>query len=179
LLAAWPAGQNQPITSTLNSGGAVTANAAIVPAGANGSIAVNASHVTDVIIDVNGYFAPPAAGALSLFNLTPCRFFDSRFTGDRSPINGAVAVGVASSGCSVNPAAQAYVLNATVVPASDLGFLSLYPNGAPQPSASTLNADDLAVTSNMAIVPTSNGVINAYAPSPTHLILDIAAYFAP
>lgn len=66
-----------------------------------------------------------------------------------------------------------------MVPASDLGLLSLYPNGTPAPFASTLNADDLAVTSNMAIIPTSNGIVNALASSATHLILDVYGYFAP
>jgi sugar lactone lactonase YvrE len=42
-----------------------------------------------------------------------------------------------------------------------------------------LPASDLAVTSNMAIVPTSNGIVNARASSATHLILDVSGYFAP
>src|SRR5205807_1943938 len=38
-LTTWPAGQTQPLVSTLNAPtGAVTANAAIVPAGTNGDI---------------------------------------------------------------------------------------------------------------------------------------------
>jgi hypothetical protein len=45
--------------------------------------------------------------------------------------------------------------------------------------ASTLNAPDGAITSNMAIVPTSDGSIDAFASQPTHLILDISGYFAP
>ena len=44
---------------------------------------------------------------------------------------------------------------------------------------STLNADDGAVTSNMAIVPTNNGLVDAYANGTTNLILDISGYFAP
>jgi hypothetical protein len=44
---------------------------------------------------------------------------------------------------------------------------------------STLNAYDGLVTSNMAIVPTTNGSIDAYADGLTHLILDISGYFAP
>ena len=40
LLTIFPTGQSQPIVSTLNTGATVVANAAIVPAGANGSIAV-------------------------------------------------------------------------------------------------------------------------------------------
>jgi hypothetical protein len=38
--------------------GWVAAIAAIVPAGASGSISVFVSNITDVIIDINGYFAP-------------------------------------------------------------------------------------------------------------------------
>ena len=60
-----------------------------------------------------------------------------------------------------------------------LGWLTLWPDGAPQPVASTLNAFDGAVTSNMAIVPTTNGNIQTFAENPTYVILDIMAYFAP
>ena len=48
-----------------------------------------------------------------------------------------------------------------------------------QPVVSTLNAFDGAITSNMAIVPTVNGKIDAYASGTTQLILDISSYFAP
>ena len=44
---------------------------------------------------------------------------------------------------------------------------------------STLNAIDGAITSNMAVVPTNNGKIDAYASGITQLILDISSYFAP
>ena len=36
-----------------------------------------------------------------------------------------------------------------------------------------------AITSNLAIVPTNNGSISAFAFNPTHLVLDISGYFAP
>jgi hypothetical protein len=42
-----------------------------------------------------------------------------------------------------------------------------------------LNAYDAAVTSNMAIVGTNNGIINVFASDLTQLILDINGYFAP
>jgi hypothetical protein len=71
------------------------------------------------------------------------------------------------------------VLNATVVPPGPLGFLTLWPQGAAQPLVSTLNAIDGAVTSNMAIVPTTNGSVSAFGANPTHLVLDISAFFAP
>jgi hypothetical protein len=44
---------------------------------------------------------------------------------------------------------------------------------------STLNASDGFITSNMAIVPTTNGSIDVYAYGLTQLILDISGYFAP
>ena len=58
-LTAWPAGSAQPLVSTLNSfDGSVVANAAIVPAGADGAISVFVTGRTDVVLDINGYFAP-------------------------------------------------------------------------------------------------------------------------
>jgi hypothetical protein len=48
-----------PAVSTLNSyNGNVVANAAIVPAGTNGAVAVYVTNTADVILDINGYFAP-------------------------------------------------------------------------------------------------------------------------
>jgi hypothetical protein len=58
-LTTWPAGQAQPGVSTLNSwDGSVVANAAIVPAGTNGEISIYASNPTQLILDIDGYFAP-------------------------------------------------------------------------------------------------------------------------
>ncbi len=85
---------------------------------------------------------------------------------------------VEGSACAPPATAQAYVLNATVVPPGALNYLTLWPEGVTQPYVSTLNADDAAITSNMAIVPTNNGGIDAYAYNPTNLILDISSYFA-
>ncbi|MBV9769911.1 MAG: hypothetical protein JOZ32_10090, partial [Bryobacterales bacterium] len=58
-LTTWPTGQSQPAVSTLNDlTGNIVANAAIVPAGTSGSISVFAYDATDLLIDINGYFAP-------------------------------------------------------------------------------------------------------------------------
>jgi len=182
-LSAWPAGQPWPGVSTLNAPtGTVTANAAIVPAGSNGAIDVMSApgSDTDVVIDVNGYFAPAASapGGLSLYSLTPCRALDTRTT--TGSFKGTLPVDIETSSCGVLPSAQAFVLNATVVPAGpSLGFLTLWPNGETQPLVSTLNALDGMITSNMAIVPTSNGSIDAFSTDSTQLLLDINGYFAP
>ena len=65
------------------------------------------------------------------------------------------------------------------MPAGALNFLALWPQGQAQPPVSTLNAVDSAVTSNLAIVPTSNGSISAFASGEMQLLLDISGYFAP
>jgi hypothetical protein len=60
-LSVWPAGAAYPNVSTLNDpvSGGVVANAAIVVAGTSGAIQMVASNPTDVIIDINGYYANP------------------------------------------------------------------------------------------------------------------------
>lgn len=177
-LSVWPAGESQPLVSTLNAPtGTVTANAAIVPAGQNGEISIYPSQDTDLVIDINGYFAPQGPGGLSLYSTTPCRVLDTRQSS--GAFNGELTVTVAGGPCNVPATAQAYVLNAAVVPPGSLGYLTLWPDGASRPLASTLNALDGAITSNMAIVPTANGSINAYASGLTQLLLDISSYFAP
>ncbi len=177
-LTTWPTGQPQPTVSTLNaSTSTVTANAAIVPAGDSGNVDVFVTENADLVIDVNGYFAPPATGGLSYHILSPCRVVDTRIQG--APFTGERDVNVFSSGCAAPNIAQAYTVNATVVPPQPLDYLTLWAQGASQPLVSTLNASDAAITSNMAIVPTSNGQISAFFPQSSQLVVDISGYFAP
>ncbi len=180
-MTVWPTGQSKPLVSTLNAlTGTVTANAAIVPAGQQGAISVYPSSDTDLVIDVDGYFAPAQSGPqpLSLYALAPCRVLDTRQ--GTGAFSGTMAVDVLASTCLV-PSAQAYVFNATVVPLNGqpLGYLTLWPDAESKPVVATLNALDGAITSNMAIVPTLNGSIDAYATTPTNLVADIFSYFAP
>ena len=179
-LTAWPTGQTQPLVASLNDPtGTVVANAVVVPAGNNGSVDVFTTDTTDLVIDINGYFAPPGPGGLSLYNLAPCRVLDTRLPAGSLPFSGSRDVNVVGSPCSVPATAQAYIFSATVIPPGPLGFLTLWPQGPPQPLAATLNASDGAVTNNMAIIRTTNGAISAFATDLTHLVLDIFAYFAP
>jgi hypothetical protein len=155
----------------------IVANAAIVSPGTDGAIAVFPSQTTDLVIDIDGYFAPPGTGGLSLYPVAPCRVIDTRK--GNGAFSGELTVNVAGSSCAPPSTAQAYVFNATVVPSSSFGYLTLWADGQLRPTASTLNAVDGDITSNMAIVPTTNGSIDAYASSLTQLILDISSYFAP
>ena len=178
-LTVWPTGQDRPLVSTLNAPtGTVTANAAIVPAGTGGNISVYALDDTDLIIDINGYFAAPGGG-LALYPVAPCRVLDTRFANGQFSGQLYPPVNVVGTPCGVGSAARAFVLNATVVPPGPLAYLTLWPDGDSRPLVSTLNSFDGAVASNMAIVPTHNGSIDAYALNTTQLILDSFSYFGP
>ncbi len=181
-LTVWPTGQTRPLVSTLNDvPGTIIANAALVPAGTTGKVSVYPSNDTDLIIDINGYFAPAGPGGLSLYAVAPCRVIDTRHVGSGQPFSGTLSppVNVTGSFCGPPATAQAYVFNATVVPTGELGYLTLWPDGTGRPTVSTLNALDGTITNNMAIVPSTNGKVDAYASGITQLILDISSYFAP
>jgi DNA-binding beta-propeller fold protein YncE len=181
-MTVWPTGQTRPVVSTLNDvPGQIIANAAIVVAGSSGDVSVYPTNDTDLIIDINGYFAAAGQGGLSLYGVQPCRVIDTRHVGSGQPFTGTLSppVDVVDTGCAASSLAQAYVFNASVVPTGGLGYLTLWPDGTNQPLVSTLNALDGSISSNMAIVPTNNGSVDAYASGLTQLILDISSYFAP
>ncbi len=91
-LTVWPAGQPQPLVSTLNADtGAVTANAAIVPSGTNGAISVYAPNHTDLVIDINGYFTASAAGSGVTLAL------DTKVIGTRPVIRVLTGAGIVSN----------------------------------------------------------------------------------
>jgi hypothetical protein len=166
--------------------GRIAANAAIVPAGSSGAISVYVSNTTDVVIDINGYFAPlSTSGSLSFYTATPCRVVDTR--GAAGAFGGPYLAGgyirsfaIPSSSCGIPGSAQAYSLNVTVVPHTSLGYLSIWPTGQSQPLVSTLNSVDGSIVANAAIVPAgTSGAVSVYVTNDTDLIIDINGYFAP
>ena len=78
-LTIWPTGEGRPVVATLNSlDGRIKADAAIVPAGANGAVSIYVTDTTNVILDINGYFAPVSGSTLAFYPLPPCRVADTR-----------------------------------------------------------------------------------------------------
>src|ERR1035437_3997532 len=77
-ITAFPTGQSAPVAAiTVESPqGFMASNTGIIPAGTSGSVDVYASNPTDVVIDINGYYAPlttgtnTALGTLALANNT-------------------------------------------------------------------------------------------------------------
>ncbi len=193
-LTIWPTSQNRPLVSTMNSlDGRIKANAAIVPAGLQGAVSVFVSNTTDVVLDIDGYFAPTSGSTLAFYPLTPCRVADTRKSnfpqGLGSPhLSGTVARDfpvLNASSCNIPSSAQAYSLNFTAVPypamGYPLGYLELWPTGQkPANPVSTLNNLTGTIVANAAIVPAgTGGDITAYASNDTDLVIDINGYFAP
>ncbi len=184
-LTAWPTGPSRPFVSTLNSWtGEVVANAAILPAGTDGSVSIFATDPTDVVLDLNGYFGPSVGqGALAFYPVPPCRVADTRypagpFGGPEIRAQSVRSFAIPASGCAIPSTAAAYSVNVTVVPDGPLSYLTAWAAGSPQPNVSTLNSLDGTVVANAAIVPAgTNGAISIYVTNGTHVVLDINGYF--
>jgi hypothetical protein len=187
-LTTWPAGQAEPVVSTLNSyNGTVVANAAIVPAGTSGAINVHVTDPTEVLFDVNGYFGAQAGNGLQFYPVAPCRVADTRVAaGKTGPLGPpSMTAGerrsfpVPASTCGIPPNASAYSLNITVVPKGYLGFLTTWPTGQGEPIVSTLNSYNGQVVANAAIVPAgAGGAISIHVTDAADVLFDINGYFA-
>ena len=99
----WNTGTTRPVVATLNAlDGQIHNNAAIVPAGTNGSIDVFVTDATDMILDINGYYAPPSALTLTLAagsaSAPSVAFTGDPGTGVFSPSSG--TLGFATAGTS-------------------------------------------------------------------------------
>jgi hypothetical protein len=193
-LTVWPSGGPEPVASSLNApNGGVVGNQAIVPAGTavGGPISVYASDNTNLIIDINGYFAPPGStGALHYYPLRPCRVADTRAGsgfGEAFGPPSLVGAGtrnfpILSGSCGIPGTAQAYSLNMTVVvpTGGSLTYLTAYPAGEAVPIASTVNAVTGGAVGSGAIVPAgTGGAISVYVSGNTDLLIDVSGYFAP
>jgi hypothetical protein len=183
-LTVWPTGGLEPNVSTLNSyAGTVLANAAIVPAGSGGAVSFYASNTTDLLVDINGYFAAPGTGGLNFNTVAPCRIVDTRGADGTfgGPIPGAGTtrtLPLSEGSCDVPTSAAAYSLNVTVQPSGPLNYLTIWPAGVGMPGVSTLNSYGGQVVANAAIVPAgTSGAVNVYVTNATQVIIDTNGYF--
>jgi glucose/arabinose dehydrogenase len=129
------------------------------------------------------------AGGLDFYTLTPCRLIDTRNAA--GPLGGpALSSGVArtfqvTGACSVPSTARALAVNVTVTGATTGGGnLVVYPGGAAQPQASTINFGQSQTRANNAVTGLAadgSGNLTVAATvaggGKVHLILDVVGYF--
>jgi hypothetical protein len=194
-VSIWPAGEQQPVVSTLNSpDGRVKANAAILAGGNGGTVSVFASDTTDLVLDVNGYFTTAPASYVYV-PITPCRVVDTRINDGTSFGAPSLAAGqqrsfaLANTNCNL-PAGVladggAVSLNVTAVPSTGpVGYVTVWgtsPSEPQPPPVSSLNASTGAVTANATIVTINDSTddsVSVYSTNATDIVMDITGYFA-
>ncbi len=120
--------------------GGILANNFTVGLSVNGNFNVFGERTIDVVVDVSGYYAPPAAGGLYYHPLSkPVRLLDTRAGfGNCDSVNAPIAGGTSMSklarmtceGQLIPNNAQAIIGNVTVInQTAQAGYLTLYPTG--------------------------------------------------
>ena len=191
-LTVYPSGTTKPNASNINfAAGQTIPNMAIVKVGNDGKIAIyNENGSTQVIVDVVGWFPDGS----DYTGVDPQRLLDTRTIaqGGGSTIDGTNAgVGplapqqtyllpVTNRG-TIPPTGSvgAVVLNVTVVAPTAGNFLTVYPSGAAQPTASNLNFAPGQTIANMVIAKVgSDGKIAIFNNAgSTQVLVDIVGYF--
>jgi hypothetical protein len=191
-LTVWPSGTNRPLASNLNfNSGPPATNLVIAQVGSGGKVAFyNNLGSTDVIADVQGWFAAPVASGTALpgssyFPISPVRVLDTR-AGVGTPggavgqlgTQGLIDVTVAGVG-GVPAGATAVVLNVTAADSpGPESFLTLFPSGTTRPVASNLNFVAGQTIPNLVIVRVSGGKVSIYNNlGSTNVIADIQGWF--
>ncbi|MGH7612308.1 MAG: G1 family glutamic endopeptidase [Candidatus Dormibacteria bacterium] len=188
-LTVYPTGEVTPLLSNLNwPAGDTVPNLVIVPVGSGGEVTFyNDAGTVDVVVDLEGYFAPETAGSTagSYVPLAPTRITDTR-TGSGYPnsgpplgAQGSLNVQVTGEGGIPPTGVAAALLNVTVTDTSSPSFLTIYPRGGTQPLASNLNWGPGATIPNRVVVPVGpTGQITVFNDAGSvDVIIDVSGYF--
>lgn len=179
-LTVWNCSPERPIVSTVNfTGGEVAPNAATIPLDANGQLCVFSTTPTDLVIDVNGFYA--SAGAARFTPVTPVRIMDSREgLGAVGPIAGGRTVELQLTGANGVPAgASAVTLNVTSTNAADDGYVTVYACDGQRPVVSNLNPSRGKVRPNLVVTPVSaSGKVCLFTLNETHLVVDVTGFLS-
>ena len=187
-LTVYPSGSSQPTASNLNfTPGQSIPNLVTVKIGTGGKIKLTntSTGTVHLIADVAGYYLAGAATAAGAFvSVDPARVLDTR-TGNGAPQaavagNGTVDLQVTGRGGVPATGVAAVVVNVTVTGPSAGGFLTVYPSGTTQPTASNLNFTPGQSIPNLVTVKIGTGgkiKLTNNSTGSTHLIADVAGYY--
>jgi hypothetical protein len=128
---------------------------------------------------------PPSVPGATFYTLAPCRIADTRLPvgpqgGPSLVANSSRTFGVGGI-CGVSPTAKAVAVNVTVLNATTVGNLTLYPAGTSPPLASTLNFRTSTARANNAVVALgTSGSVSVLCSMPSgtaDFVLDVTGYF--
>lgn len=178
-LTVWPAGVARPTASSVNMiPGQTVPNLVVAAIGANDAVSIfNAAGRTDVLVDLLGWFA--ADGGFTA--VTPARVLDTRSgsCGLRLGPNESRALPVTGMVGVPGQGTGGVVLTVTVVDATDLGFLTVWPTGSTRPGTSSVNTVPGRAVPNVVMVGVGDAgqVTIANGPGTTEVIVDVNGWF--
>jgi hypothetical protein len=183
-VTVWPTGQALPTASSLNLGavGATAPNQVTVPIGTGGKVSFFTQSGTHLLADLAGYYTVSSG----FTPLTPARILDTRpgpgqiaYTGDKPGAGATVSVAVAGHGGVPSTGVGSVVLNVTATEATGPGFVTVWPGQTARPNSSVLNLTAVGDTRpNAVLVPLgTDGSVNLFTQSGTHLVVDVAGWF--
>lgn len=197
-LTVYPTGVSLPTASNLNyTPGDTVANLVEVAVGTNGTITLyNRAGSVDVVVDLEGTMAGgnTSSGSPRLYTpVAPQRICDTRpdqpgvvtnqcnngGLGATLGSNGTLNVQITGQGGIPSTGVSAVVLNVTATDTSASGFLTAWPTGNPQPSASNVNWAAGQTVPNRVIVPVGyNGQVSVYNFSGTaDVVIDVNGWY--
>lgn len=155
------------------------ANLSVVPVDADGRFCIYNSRPVHLIADVQGHFAPPAAGGQVFTPSVPIRTLDTR-QALSSPL---VAGSITRVATGVAVGTTAVLVNLTMTGGALSGYItadkcSLLVAGPQTKSNGNFTAD--TSIANLSVVPVdSDGSFCIYNERPVHLVVDLQGAFAP
>lgn len=166
-LAAGPCGQPNSGATVNFAVGAARGAPTITAVGSDGTVCVETTGDTDIIVDLQGAFVAGQSG-LKLDPLaTPQRLVDTRTSGRLTELI-----------LAAPPGAAAVAVNLAAIRASGVGFLEAYPCGAPTGVANVNYQPGPPVSGSAIVNVAENGTVCVSSSSPTDVAVDITGSFA-
>ncbi|MBL8191578.1 MAG: putative Ig domain-containing protein, partial [Acidobacteria bacterium] len=191
-LTIYPSDATQPLVANTNyAAGEILNNVFTVGLGnADGSLKIFAFTTSHVVMDITGYYAPPATGGLYFHPLpSPIRLLETRPSEPGCFTPGAPIAGNTEftqqgtgtcNGVTIPSTALALVGNATTVNPAGGGFLTFFPANATRPLIASGNYDPGEILNSPFTVGLSpTGQFKIYTLATTHLVVDVLGYFSP
>jgi hypothetical protein len=183
-VTVFPTGGQRPTASNLNfTAGQTVPNRVIVKVGTGGKVSFfNAAGTVHVIVDIGGWFtdATSTVGGARFTGVLPTRMIDTRDPAI-GPLIGGQPVHFQLTDQNRNPVTgvSALVINVTATNATAASYVTLWPDGPPQPSVSDLNFAAGQTVPNLVVVKLGNNatVDISNAAGQTDLIIDLVGFY--
>ena len=181
-VTVWPCGAQRPTASNLNIvAGGTSPNLVISKIGDGGKVCIYTQAAVHLLADVNGYL--PVASSYA--PVVPERLLDTRpdaqvgYAGAKPAAGATIELAVTGAGSTKIPAGTgAVVLNITGVAPDVDGYVTVWPCGAPRPTASNLNLAAGGIVPNLVMTKVGDGgKVCIYTQASAHIIADINGYW--